>query len=149
MVVFGFFGMQEWGIDPGLAFFFVLVHGRRDLDNLSNRALLPGGSPGIIPAMRVISLKLLRQFWERHSDAEAPLRHWYKSALLAKWKSLQEVRRVYPHADGAAGTDETLTVFNIGGNKYRLVARIRYDYQLINVRAVLTHQEYDAGKWKE
>lgn len=56
----------------------------------------------------------------------------------------------YPHADGvltAAG--EQLTVFNIGGNKYRLIARIRYDYQLVNIRVVLTHAEYDRGKWKE
>lgn len=44
---------------------------------------------------------------------------------------------------------DTLTVFNIDGNKYRLIARIRYDYALINVRAVLTHEEYDRGKWKE
>ena len=42
-----------------------------------------------------------------------------------------------------------LTVFNIGGDKYRLVARIRYDYKLVNVRRVLTHPEYDAGAWKE
>jgi mRNA interferase HigB len=46
-------------------------------------------------------------------------------------------------------TTGTLTVFNICGNKYRLVTRIRYDWQLINVRCVLTHVEYDRGKWKE
>ena len=56
---------------------------------------------------------------------------------------------MYSHADAVSGPGETLTVFNIGGNKYRLVARIRYDYQLINIRAVLTHQEYAAGKWKD
>ena len=99
--------------------------------------------------MRVISLKLLREFWTKYPDAERPLRHWYKCALQAEWRNLQEVRQVYPHADGVTAGGETLTVFNIGGNKYRLVARIRYDYQLINVRAVLTHREYDAGKWKE
>jgi mRNA interferase HigB len=59
-------------------------------------------------------------------------------------------RATYPHADGVRTTHgDTLTVFNIGGNKYRLIARIRYDYQLVNVRHVLTHAEYDAGKWKE
>lgn len=100
--------------------------------------------------MRVISLKPLRDFWERHPDAEQPLRQWYRTATAAQWSNLQEVRQTYPHADGvqiAAG--DTLTVFNIGGNKYRLVARVRYDYQLINIRAVLTHAEYDAGKWKD
>lgn len=100
--------------------------------------------------MRVISLKPLREFWQRHPDAEEPLRLWYKTATSAVWSSLQDVRRTYPHADGVRTSDSsTLTVFNIGGNKYRLVARIRYDYQLVNVRAVTTHREYDEGRWKE
>ena len=56
----------------------------------------------------------------------------------------------YPHADGVrTRTSGTLTVINIGGNKYRLVARIRYDYKLVNVRRVLTHADYDNGAWKE
>lgn len=100
--------------------------------------------------MRVISLKPLRDFWERHTDAEIPLRQWYKLASHARWASLQEVRADLPQADGVTNRrGETLTVFNIGGNKYRLIARIRYDYQLINVREVLTHPEYDKGKWKD
>lgn len=100
--------------------------------------------------MRVISLKVLREFWEQHPDAEAPLRAWYKTVLGAEWKSLRDARATYPHADGVeTKRGDTLTVFNIGGNKYRLMARIRYDYQLVNVRIVLTHAEYDKGKWKE
>jgi len=100
--------------------------------------------------VRVISLKPLREFWQRHPEAEQALRLWYKTATAATWSSLQDVRRTYAHADGVKTPDgDTLTVFNIGGNKYRLIARIRYDYQLINVRAVLTHQEYDQGQWKE
>jgi mRNA interferase HigB len=100
--------------------------------------------------MRVISLRHLREFWEQHDDAEKPLRNWFKTARKARWRSLQDVRRAYPHADGlTTARGETLTVFNVGGNKYRLIARVRYDYQLINVRAVLTHKDYDQGKWKE
>ena len=100
--------------------------------------------------MRVISLKPLREFWERHPDAEAALRLWYKTATNARWSNLAELRRTYPHADGVKfRNSDTLTVFNIGGNKYRLVVRIRYDYELINVRAVMTHEEYDEGIWKE
>lgn len=100
--------------------------------------------------MRVISLERLREFWGRHGDAQRLLRHWFKTARKARWGSLQDVRRAYPQADGVTTPGgETLTVFNIGGNKVRLVTRIRYDYQLINVRAVLTHAEYDRGKWKE
>ena len=86
----------------------------------------------------------------RHPDAEKPLRHWHKIALNARWESLQAVRATYPHADGIKTKQgETLTVFNIGGNKFRLVTRIRFDFELINVREVLTHEEYDDGKWKE
>ena len=100
--------------------------------------------------MRVISLKTLREFWQTYPESEQPLRLWYKTVLMAEWASLQDARRDYPHADGVrTRKDETLTVFNIAGNKYRLVARIRYDYQLINVRAVLTHPQYDEGKWKD
>ncbi len=100
--------------------------------------------------MRVISLKPLREFWSRHRDAEQPLRNWYKTATRSAWSSLQDVRESYPHADGVMiSTGDLLTVFNVGGNKYRLVARIRYDYQLINVRAIMTHREYDEGKWKD
>lgn len=100
--------------------------------------------------MRVISLKPLKEFWSRHPDAEGPLRAWYTVATSAEWGSLAEVRKAYPHADGVrTRAGDTLTVFNIAGNKYRLVARIRYDYRLVNVRCVLTHAEYDKGKWKE
>ena len=100
--------------------------------------------------MRVISLKRLREFWELNAAAERPLRNWYKVAVKADWGSLQDARQDYPHADGVKlPSGGTLTVFNIGGNKYRLIARIRFDYRLTNVRAVLTHEEYDAGRWKE
>ena len=98
----------------------------------------------------MISLKRLREFWELHPDAEGPLRQWYRVATKARWGSLREVRQVFPHADGVkASGGEALTVFNIAGNKYRLIARIRYDFQLINVRQVMTHAEYDKSKWKE
>ncbi len=100
--------------------------------------------------MRVISLKLLREFWDRYADAEQPLRHWYKTVVGASWRDVQDVKQTYAHADAVRTTrGETLTVFNVRGNKYRLIARIRYDYRLVNIRHVLTHEEYDEGKWKE
>jgi mRNA interferase HigB len=99
--------------------------------------------------VRVISLKPLREFWERHPDAAGPLRQWYRIAIAAEWRNLDDVRKTFSHADGVRSSSGTLTVFNIGGNKYRLVARIRYDFELVNVRAVLTHAEYDSGKWKD
>lgn len=100
--------------------------------------------------MRVISLKRLREFWEQHPDAEKPLRAWYRIVRGAEWRNLRDARATYPHADGVETySGEALTVFNIGGSKYRLIVRIRYDYQLVNVRYVLTHVEYDRGMWRE
>jgi mRNA interferase HigB len=100
--------------------------------------------------VRVISLSPLREFWERHPDAEMALRLWYKAASHAEWSSLRDVRRHYPHADGIkTRSDDTLTVFNIAGNKYRLIVRIRHEYRLMNIRAILTHAEYGREAWKE
>jgi len=99
--------------------------------------------------VRVISLKRLREFWSVHPDAELPLRAWYKVVEGARWNSLADARKVYPHADGVTTRSGTLTVFNICGNKYRLITRIRYDYQLVNIRVVLTHGQYDKGGWKD
>ena len=100
--------------------------------------------------MRVISIRLLKDFWEKHADSRGPLKAWYKTAKKAQWKSLHDARMPYVTADGVLNRlGETLTIFNIGGNKYRLVTRMRNDWKLINIRFVLTHREYDQGKWKE
>lgn len=95
--------------------------------------------------MHVISLKRLREFFSTRSDAESSLMSWYKTAKKADWKNLAEVKQVYPAAD-LVGRH---TVFNISGNKYRLVARIVYRSRTLFVVAVMTHEEYDLGKWKE
>lgn len=100
--------------------------------------------------MRVISRKSLEAFWRKHPDAEVPLKHWFKTAKTARWKSIQDVRRIFASADPVETKHgDELTVFNVGGNKYRLIARIKYEYALINVRFVLTHAEYNKEKWKE
>ncbi len=70
---------------------------------------------------------------------------WYKTARKANWQSLAELMAVYPSADLVG----RYVVFNIGGNKYRLIARIVYRSQTLFVVAVMTHEEYDLGKWKE
>jgi mRNA interferase HigB len=100
--------------------------------------------------VRVISRKMLQEFWTLYPDSETALRQWFRTAEAAEWENLRDLRRVYPHADSVATKKSgTLTVFNICGNKYRLVARIRYGWRLINIRAVLTHNDYDLDKWKE
>ena len=94
--------------------------------------------------MRVISRRPLVEFAEKHPQARTGLDAWYHVTRHAKWKSLVDVRQVYPHADLV----RELTVFNIAGNKYRLITHIRYRRQIVYIRAVLTHAEYDKGGWK-
>ncbi len=95
--------------------------------------------------MNVISYKRIRQFSSIHRDAEVSLRAWFTTARKANWQNLAEVRRVYPSADLVG----RYTVFNIKGNKYRLIARILYRSQTVFIVGVMTHEEYDLGKWKE
>lgn len=94
--------------------------------------------------MRVISIRALKTFWESHASAETPLRAWYQVASHAAWRSLDELRQTYPSADLV----ERLTVFNIGGNDFRLITRVEYQRQEIYIRHVLTHAEYDEEDWK-
>ena len=94
--------------------------------------------------MHVISRQKLRQFWEEYPDAETPLRAWLKIARQAKWETFADVRAVFPHADQV----EQFTVFNVGGNKYRLIAVIHFNRGKVYVRHMLTHKEYDRGHWK-
>src|SRR4051812_49017980 len=99
--------------------------------------------------MRVISRASLREFSAAHPDADKPLTTWWKVAPKADWRSIQDVRRAFPHADAVElGNGSVVTVFNIGRNKYRLITGIVYDYHIVYVKMVLTHKEYDRGNWK-
>lgn len=99
---------------------------------------------------RVLIIKRLREFWTRHADAEPALRDWYRKASKARWRHLSDVRVDYPHADPVlVASGRTVVVFNICGNKYRLVADVLYGVQVIYVCKVLTHAEYSKDRWKE
>lgn len=90
--------------------------------------------------MRVVSRKPLREFAVRHPPAKAPLEAWYAEARRADGASFAEVKATYGSADVVAGNR---VIFNIGGNKYRLVAKIAYRCRTVYVRFVGTHAEYD------
>jgi mRNA interferase HigB len=94
--------------------------------------------------VHVISVSRLKAFWDSHRNAETPLRAWYQVARQATWHSLDELHRTYPSADPV----ERFTVFNVGGNDFRLITRVEYERQEIYIRATLTHAEYDKGEWK-
>lgn len=99
--------------------------------------------------MRVISLKTLKAFWRRYPDAESPLRYWYKTVEAADWTSFPELRQTFGSADIVrVGSGNAVVVFDIGGNKYRIVAAIHYNAGRLYVLRVMTHREYDRAVWK-
>lgn len=95
--------------------------------------------------MHVISYRRLREFGERHGDCRAALDNWFRVARKADWSNLIEVQELFPKAEAV----QNFTVFNIKGNNYRLIASVDYERQLIYVKYVLTHAEYDKEKWKD
>lgn len=95
--------------------------------------------------MRIITRKRLNEFAEKHPDAKSALQRWYQLAKEGEFRSFADLQNTF----GSADQVRNLTIFNIGGNKVRLVAAIHYNRRIIFIRAVLTHKEYDEGKWKE
>ncbi|MDE0484217.1 MAG: type II toxin-antitoxin system HigB family toxin [Candidatus Poribacteria bacterium] len=94
--------------------------------------------------MHVISKKTLREFWEKYPDSQSPLRRWFKLMNRNSFGSFIELRAVFPSVDLV----DHLIVFNISGNKYRLIASIHFNRGKVYVRHVLTHEEYDKEGWK-
>ena len=90
--------------------------------------------------MRIIARKTLRDFWERHPDAEQALRSWFTDVLNADWSGPADIRQVYANASFVANNR---VVFNIRGNNYRLIVAINYPYRIVYIRFVGTHREYD------
>lgn len=95
--------------------------------------------------MHVITRKRLNEFAEIHPGVKNALAQWYKLIKQNEFKSFVELRELFPSADQVG----KLTVFNIGGNKVRLIAAIHYNRKKVYIRAVLTHAEYDKERWKK
>lgn len=94
--------------------------------------------------MRVISIKKLREFWEKHADAENELRAWFKEAERADWCSFMDIRRRYKDADAVG----QYVVFNICRNRYRLTVKVSYRTKFVLIIYVDTHAAYDKRKLK-
>lgn len=90
--------------------------------------------------MRIITETRLTAFWREHPDAEIPLKAWRRLIRAAMHTSPHQTKAAFPAADFLGSG---VTVFDIGGNKYRLVVTMRYDLQRVYIRHVLTHAEYD------
>ena len=90
--------------------------------------------------MRVIAKKILRDFWGNHKDCEQQLKSWFQEASKAEWTNSNKIKAEYPTAS-IIGNNRI--VFNIKGNTYRLIIKINFDYQMIWIRFIGTHAEYD------
>ena len=95
--------------------------------------------------MHVITRKRLNDFSAKHPNALSALAHWYRLMKSGRFRSFIHLRETFPSADLVG----KFTVFNIGGNKVRLIAALHYNRQKVYIRAILTHAEYDTGAWKE
>jgi mRNA interferase HigB len=90
--------------------------------------------------MRVIAKKVLREFWEKKSDSEEQLKTWYNETSKARWLTPNDIKLEYPKA---SILKNGRIVFNICGNKYRLVVQINFTRQWVFIRFIGTHQDYD------
>ncbi len=99
--------------------------------------------------MRILNSQQLERFCRKHADAQDWLESWLAVAGKATWRSLQELRETYSHADGVRlKSGSVVTVFNVCGNRYRLLTLISYRAQVVDVIDVVTHAEYSKDRWK-
>jgi mRNA interferase HigB len=100
--------------------------------------------------VRIISRRRLREFWIKHPRAEASLRRWEQVVQDADWRTFADVRNTFGDADQVmVASGETVVVFNIAGNHYRLVTSIKYRTHLVYTLIVMTHAEYSRNRWKD
>jgi len=95
--------------------------------------------------VHIVTRKRLVEFCKQHPDCSSAVETWYRIIKHTDFNSFANLRQVFPAADKI----DNLTVFNIGGNKVRLVAAIHYNTHRVYIRHVLTHKEYDRGSWRE
>jgi mRNA interferase HigB len=95
-------------------------------------------------SVRVISRRAIRTFAARYPEALEPLLHWANATETVDWRTPGDVRRTFNSADFVGD----LTVFDVGGNKYRVVSFVHYRQRVVYIKYVLTHKEYDKGAWK-
>jgi mRNA interferase HigB len=90
--------------------------------------------------LRVIAKKILRDFWVVHTDCEQQLKSWFQETSKAEWENPNMIKQQYP---SASILNSNRSVFNIKGNNYRLIVKINFDHQMVLIRFIGTHAEYD------
>ena len=100
--------------------------------------------------MRIIKRSTLAAYGQRNPQAESGLLSWHRLTRKARWTCFQDVRTTFPHAGAlTVAGGRSVVVFNIAGNKYRLITAIHYNRQSVFILMVLTHSQYSKNKWKD
>src|SRR4051812_14802717 len=101
--------------------------------------------------MRIIKPSTLRRFWLVHGNAEKELRTWIRIVRAARWRTPADVKRVFGvRVDFVkVASENTVAVFDIANNKYRLIAAVHYDFPRVFVLRIFDHREYDRNDWKD
>lgn len=91
--------------------------------------------------MEVVSKRTLREFWRKHSSAEGPLKVWHAQAVRAEWRGPADVKSQF--GTTVDFISDNRVIFDIGGNKYRLIVHVSYRYKRLLVKFIGTHKDYD------
>jgi mRNA interferase HigB len=98
--------------------------------------------------VRIVGILILQDFWNNHPEARTPLEEWVEVVKNAKWFKWADVKSTFGTASWVQTRTEKFVVFNVSGNKYRLITVVNFKGQVVVVGFALTHGEYDKGKWK-
>jgi len=98
--------------------------------------------------VRIIGRLILKDFWAKNTRARSPLNKWYETVNEARWSCFADVRRTFNFADTYHKEDRAYIIFNVGGNKFRVIAAVNYAAQAVVIVMVLTHTEYSRNKLK-
>jgi mRNA interferase HigB len=99
--------------------------------------------------VRVISHRSIRQFIDRHPVSAEAMERWYHTVVAARWESFVDVRSIFRSCDPVVvASENTVYVFNVGGNKYRIICAIHFNRKKVYILRVLTHSQYDRDEWK-
>jgi mRNA interferase HigB len=98
--------------------------------------------------VEIIGISVLESFWTQHHRAKSPLIHWINTTKEAKWCKWHDIKQTFGHIDLVHIENERYVIFEIGGNKYRLVTAIDYAGRLVVIEIMLTHGDYASGRWK-
>ena len=99
--------------------------------------------------MRIIAKARLKEFWAKHNRAKTSMTDWYTTVKAAKWQNFADIRSTFNSVDQFSKNNRQYYIFNVGDNRYRIIAAIHFNTQKLYIRAVLTHKDYSKGNWKE